>query len=271
MNAVAILKPMSILTLTVMIFSGTQVFAQEEDQEMSGRNVYTVFCAICHGPQGLGSPLGKTLTAGDALVLNDQQIIEVISKGRPDTGMNGFGTGLSRAEIEGVTQFIRQLQGRAEKRKARTTTSGSGGSSANNAAQARVGEKLFNGKAGCMQCHSYYTRGGTIGPALDTLGTRFSAQDIRNAVELPSATITEPYGGKEIVTQGGNTIIGRFRYETEDTVQLLNVRGDLWTTYFKADLRSVSNSGKSLMPEGLLSRLAKDEQDALLAFLQTLK
>ena len=134
----------------------------------------------------------------------------------------------------------------------------------------KLGEELFAGKAGCMQCHSYYTRGGFIGPALDALASRLTAEEIHEAVATPAKTILENYGGKEIETHTG-TLRGRFREETEDTLQLLNAEATLWTTYFKKDLKSVADMESSLMPEGLLSKLSKSEQDALFAFLATLK
>lgn len=271
MKAAAILKMISIFVFAVMTFSGARTLAQLQDRDLGGEYVFVVYCAICHGSTGLGSPTAKPLNAGDAVALTDEEIVEVITNGRSGKGMNAWRFILSRAEIEGLMKFIRELQGEAAARRARFTTGAGDNDSASNPTQVRLGEKLFNGKARCMQCHTYQSRGGSIGPKLDTLALRLNAQQIRNAVELPSAMIADGYGGKEIVTQDGKTIIGRFRNETGDTIELLNARGDLWTTYVKDDLRSVFNAGRSLMPDDLLSSFSKDEQDALFAFLQTLK
>ena len=262
---------MGIFLVVSVCCAGTAVAQDDEDHDYSGRKVYRQFCAVCHGPRGQGSPLGKPLNAGEALALTDAEMFDAVSKGRPDEGMMAFGAGLSRAEIERVTEYVRKLQGRASQRRARVRGSGSAGPGGESKAKERLGEELFAGKAGCMQCHSYYTRGGVIGPALDKLASRLSAREIREAVASPAKTIVENFGGKEIETKRGATLRGRFRYETEDTLQLLNTEGTIWTTYFKKDLKSVADLEGSLMPEGLLSKLSKEEQDALFAFLQTLK
>ncbi len=253
-----------------LLWGGTAAAQDEVEPDYSGKDVYALFCIVCHGPKGQGSPLGRPLDAGNALALTDAEIFDVVFKGRPDKGMMGFGTGLSRGEIEGVTEFVRELQGRASQRRARAQ-GGSAGSGGESKAAVRLGEQLFAGKAGCMQCHSYFTRGGFTGPVLDRLASRLSAEEIREAVSSPAKTIIENFGGKEIETKRGATLSGRFRYETEDTVQLLNAEGTIWMTYFKKDLKSAADMEGSLMPEGLLSKLSKKEQDALFAFLATLK
>ena len=135
----------------------------------------------------------------------------------------------------------------------------------------RRGEALFNGAATCIECHSYYTRGGVIGPALNAYGSRLSEAEIRQAVVSPSETIAEGYGSKELALKDGTIVRGRFRYETDTTVQILGDDGALWTTYFKSDARSVKDLEISLMPHGLLDALSEADQNALIAFLVSLK
>ena len=258
------------LLLIGLLFGGGSAAAQDEPERIySGEEVYTLFCIVCHGPKGQGSPLGKPLDSGDAVALSDAAIIDVVYSGRPDKGMMGFGSGLSRDEIEKVMLYVRELQGRRNQRRAQARGE-TGRPNAALKATIKLGEELFAGKAGCMQCHSYYTRGGFIGPALDALASRLTAEEIHEAVATPAKTILENYGGKEIETNTG-TLRGRFREETEDTLQLLNAEATLWTTYFKKDLKSVADMESSLMPDGLLSKLSKSEQDALFAFLDSLK
>ena len=261
---------LALIIIGVLSWGGSAAAQDDAEPDYSGEDIYALFCIVCHGPRGQGSPLGKPLDAGAALALSDAEIIDVVYNGRPDKGMMGFGTGLTRAEIEKVAQYVRELQGRRYQRRAQARGETSGPNAALKA-NIQLGEKLFAGKAGCMQCHSYYTRGGFIGPALDTLALRLTAEEIREAVTTPAKTILENYGSKEIVTEQGQTLRGRFRYETEDTVQLLNTEGTIWTTYFKKDLESVADLESSLMPEGVLSKLSKNEQDALFAFLGSLK
>ncbi len=257
------------LVVTVSCVS-TPVSLTGDEHDFSGPKIYRQFCALCHGSKGQGSPLGGPLNSGEPLELTDAQLIDAIANGNPDEGMMAFGTGLSRAEIERVAQYVAKLQGRASKRRVRRQprSPSAGGESK---AGVRLGEELFAGKAGCMECHSYYTRGGVIGPTLDRLASRLSAEEIREAVASPAKTIVEGFSGKQIETKRGAVLRGRWRYETADTIQLLNSEATIWTTYFKKDLNSVAGIEGSLMPEGLLSKLSKDEQDALFAFLATLK
>lgn len=253
--------------LALLAFGGPAA-AQDEEHHYSGQDVYRLFCIVCHGPKGQGSPMGKPLIVGDALGRTDSEMMELIRKGRPDKGMMGFETGLSMDEIEGVMLYVKELQGRESQRRATRQTTAA---TALAKAEVRAGAALFNGKAQCIRCHSYYTRGGTLGPALDGLPSRLSPEQIREAVTDPSKTIVENYAAKEIVTKGRETLRGRFRYETEETVQLLSADATIWTTYFKRDVKSVSDLESSLMPENVLSELSKSEQDALFSFLLALK
>ncbi|MCH7908885.1 MAG: c-type cytochrome [Candidatus Hydrogenedentes bacterium] len=238
-------------------------------EDLDGKKTYEMFCILCHGPRGQGSPLGKMLNKGTTVSLTDDQIMEVIAKGKPDRGMMAFDTGLTPTEIRSVMEYVRELQGKTAARRVNSSTQAS--APATPAGDIRRGEAIFNGHARCIECHSYYNMGGTVGSKLDHFATFMTADEIFKAVMAPSADITDGFAGKRIVTNEGHTFIGRFRYETDETIQLLNADGSLWTTYFKEDLESVDDLDRSIMPEGLLDGLSTEDRDALFAFLQTLK
>ena len=238
-------------------------------EDLDGKKTYQMFCILCHGPRGQGSPLGKTLNKGTTVSLTDDQIMKVIAKGKPDKGMMAFDTGLTPTEIRSVMEYVRELQGKTAARRVNSSTQAS--APATPVGDIRRGEAIFNGHARCIECHSYYNMGGTVGSKLDHFATFMTADEIFKAVMAPSADITDGFAGKKIVTNDGHTFIGRFRYETDETIQLLNADGSLWTTYFKEDLESVDDLDRSIMPEGLLDGLSTEDRDALFAFLQTLK
>lgn len=246
------------------------VAQQEHEVEYSGKEVYRLFCILCHGARGQGSPLGKTITRGEPLTRTDAEILDIITNGRPEQGMMGFASGLSRNELLNVTEYIRELQGKSIKARVRILERAAA-AVATSTADAKRGEELFRGEAGCFKCHSYYTQGGQIGPAMDTLASRLSPEDIKKAVESPSSDVLPEYKVKEIVRADGTAHRGIFRADTKDTIEILNSRGDLWTTYFKSDLKSLTTYRKSLMPEGLLADLSEGDQDSLYAFLASLK
>jgi cytochrome c6 len=69
-------------------------------------------CAMCHGPDGAGSEVGKSLNVPDlrsAVVqkLPDAELAEIISNGK--AGMPSFKSSLSADEIHALVTHIRAL------------------------------------------------------------------------------------------------------------------------------------------------------------------
>lgn len=229
-----------------------------------------VFCAVCHGPEGEGGPLGKAFNTFESKNLSDSDIVNVITKGKPDTGMTPFEGGLSQTEIFLTMLYIREFQGDKRTDTPSAISSGLTTNPLRSEASLR-GETIFVEKLSCAKCHSYDTRGGFIGPDITEIAARMPAEDIQQAVIAPSAYIKSGFGAKELRTKDGETVKGRFRNETDDSLQILNAEGTLWTTYFKKDLEAIRDARNSLMPNGLTSNLSKDETADLFAFLESLK
>lgn len=246
------------------------VSAQSREELAAGRRTYRTYCAVCHSPKGEGAPLGKSLIDRQSRSYTEADLMKIIYDGRVDLGMAKFGGALSNSEIQQVTWYVRELQGRSPKTAAQRAADASE-RPAHSAETIEKGEALFTGKAGCIQCHSYAFRGGFHGPDLNEVSRRLTSDEIREAVLTPSATIIEGYGSREVVTKGGETLKARSRNETDATLQLLNDEGTIWTTYFKKDLRSIQDFSGSYMPENAFTRLSSQEQAALLAFLEDLK
>ena len=113
MNPKTIPAFITVATLLILGAATPQAHGQERpEKELGGKEAYELFCVLCHGPRGQGSPLGKPLNAGDAVALTDDKIMQVIAKGRPDKGMMAFDTGLRPSEIRAVAAYVRELQGR---------------------------------------------------------------------------------------------------------------------------------------------------------------
>ena len=180
----------TVLSAIVLMLSGSTACAQEPGREdLDGKKTYEMFCILCHGPRGQGSPLGKAINKGTTVFLTDGQIIEIIAKGRPDNGRMAFDTGLTPAAIRGVMEYVRELQGKTAKRQ--VNKSAQAAEPAIPAGDIRRGETIFNGQARCIECHSYYNMGGTIGSKLDHFATFMTADDIFKSVMAPSADITD--------------------------------------------------------------------------------
>ena len=179
--------------------------------------------------------------------------------------MPAFEYGLSDAEREAVIAYMRRLQG--------VERSGSSGKAEAVAPAPTVssdrmrGWRLFTRKGGCIDCHSHSTVGGILGPDLTDVAKRLSSVETYKSIAFPSKIIAQGYGAKVIVTKQGQTIQGRYRNVTPKSIQLYNPLEELWTTYFKKDLATISPVEKSLMPADLLEQLYPDEISDLISFL----
>lgn len=238
--------------------------------EYTGPELYEFFCIVCHGPRGEGSPLGNSLVTPYSAANTDRELIDAITNGRIEKGMISFGGSLTEEEIYSLMVYTRKLQGK-EAAPRQSPAPAESPQPLEGAGDPRLGKALFNGKARCIECHSYSNRGGVIGPELDGVAARLGPEGIREAVRSPSKEVARDFAVKVIVTKNGARIRGRYRNGTSDTIQLLNAEGTLWTTYFKDELASIENAGESLMPGDLVEGLDKGEGEALYAFLETLK
>lgn len=253
---------------SVFILSNAPLRAQQPDY--TGEDLYLEYCTFCHGPDGAGSVLGANFLAPLVIRKSDRELRITLNEGRPDKGMPPFGQGFSSEEIDKVLTHVRQLQGVARR-------SGTTGSRQNkepeqvDSASVARGEELFRAKAGCFDCHSIYNMGGVTGPNLMKVASRLTSTEIYQSIAFPDQRIDKGFRAKTIVTRDGKTIVGRHRRETDGTIQLLNAEGNLWTTYFKEDLKSIGGEEISLMPRGLLKKLTPEEVRDLFAFLNELK
>lgn len=263
---------LAIAALLTLAASPTAGHAQERsaDNVQQGRELYQQFCLVCHGSRGQGTTLGPTVTSVAVTAFTDADIARVISQGRAANGMPMFGRAMSREEIDGIVAYIRTLQdASAEKREERREEASpldvSGGDIGR-------GQELFRGKANCSHCHTTFFVGGMIGPDLSDVARFRSRADIYEAVTDPSDRVLRDYRAKRIVTKDGREIVGRYRNETDESVQILNEAGNLWTTYMKSDLESEKTLRReSLMPDDVLAPLNDGEVKDLFAYLYSLK
>src|SRR5258707_14224855 len=83
----------------------------------SAASTYKTNCVSCHGQDGRGSAVGKSLHAADfhsaqVQQQSDTQLAGVIAEGRGN--MPAFGTRLSKDQINALVKYIRTL-GKAKK------------------------------------------------------------------------------------------------------------------------------------------------------------
>lgn len=115
-------KPCSIiLTFAILLIEAVGV-AGATEQGRSGEQIYRFYCYQCHGYDGRArtlaarnlDPAPRDFVAADPHALDRARMLDAVREGRPGTGMVGFSTVLSTAEIEAVVDYIRERFMQAE-------------------------------------------------------------------------------------------------------------------------------------------------------------
>jgi putative heme-binding domain-containing protein len=127
------------------------------------------------------------------------------------------------------------------------------------------GKKLFTAR--CASCHTLHAVGGSVGPDL----TPFKRDDVANMllhIVNPSAEIREGYQSSVVITESGRILTGIVA-ENDARVVVLRMADGQRIVLPKDDIESISASGVSLMPEGLLDGLSDQEARDLFAYLRS--
>jgi len=132
------------------------------------------------------------------------------------------------------------------------------------------GEKVFYEKGQCTTCHRIWENGGRVGPDLSKVGTIRSGRDILESLLIPSSTIAQGYETLNVTTEDGETYTG-IRVGSSDNPLRLRLASGSEVVLHQNQIKGIERSKVSLMPEGLLNNLKREEMRDLLAFLQHLK
>ena len=130
------------------------------------------------------------------------------------------------------------------------------------------GRRMFQA-ALCSTCHRMESMGGSIGPDLTAVGTRFGRHEIVGAIDLPSDEISDQYAAQIIERADGSTLTGRIVDEDRQTLTLSQNPYDpsQQIVIEKADVVGREDSPVSIMPARLLDRLNGEEIADLMAYL----
>jgi putative heme-binding domain-containing protein len=149
----------------------------------------------------------------------------------------------------------------------------------NDAKEARIGQvrKLLSGAKGdaekghetfktmCAVCHTLNKEGGKIGPDL-TGYERDNLDFMLPAIVDPSLAIREEFTAFTAVTKDGQTLTGFLDAQTPQSVTIRDLNGQK-LVLSRADVKSLTASPMSLMPEGLLDALSDQQVRDLFAYL----
>ncbi|HLJ09793.1 MAG TPA: c-type cytochrome [Planctomycetaceae bacterium] len=131
------------------------------------------------------------------------------------------------------------------------------------------GKRLYV-EAQCARCHRLRGVGQPIGPDLDGASSRFGRRDLLEAILLPSKVVDEKYRNMLIETDSGQILNGQLA--GGDAATLVVAADPLEPSQLRRVPRksivSRRSSPVSIMPEGLLNTLERDEILDLLLYLE---
>lgn len=130
---------------------------------------------------------------------------------------------------------------------------------------ASAGRHVF-AKANCAACHRMGNQGQGGGPDLTNMTARFSLRETVESTIDPSAVILGRNQSKKILTVDGIVHEGMQVSQSDGSYVLLNQQGKR-IRVDAADVKEVSYSDRSAMPEGLLDGLSMTEIRDLMAYL----
>jgi putative heme-binding domain-containing protein len=136
-------------------------------------------------------------------------------------------------------------------------------------AQISEGKVIFEGKGGCVRCHSIESRGGSLGPDLSEIGLKRTPESLRLSIIDPSADIPREYLTLVITTKQNQRIEGICLNEDDISIQLRDAEGSP-RSFLKSNLSEVQREERSLMPS-YASKLSTREIESLVEYLRDLK
>ena len=132
------------------------------------------------------------------------------------------------------------------------------------------GKKLFT-IAQCFKCHRMEGQGGYVGPDLAGVGRRYSRQDLLESLVDPNRVISDQYQSTRFLMNDGKTVIGRVVNLNGDDfmVQTDMLNPSILTSVNVDQIEERTASKVSMMPEGMLNTLTRDEVLDLMAYIRS--
>ncbi|MGC1242167.1 MAG: heme-binding protein [Chryseosolibacter sp.] len=129
--------------------------------------------------------------------------------------------------------------------------------------------KMMYDASRCSSCHLMRGEGGSIGPDLTQLGTRFSAKDMLEAIIEPNKTVSDQYAATVFTMKDGSSILGRLTNENDQTYFISQnpFAPEVIREVSKQDVVDTKYSYISVMYPGLINRLNEEELKDLMAYL----
>ncbi|MBI3882394.1 MAG: c-type cytochrome [Verrucomicrobia bacterium] len=121
-------------------------------------------------------------------------------------------------------------------------------------------------RANCIACHKLRGEGNEVGPDLGTAADKTIPQ-LLEAIFDPNRAVESRYLSYTAVTKGEREVSGIITAETPNSITL-KLQGGAEETILRAELKSLTGSGLSLMPEGLEAALKPQDVADLIAYIK---
>lgn len=129
------------------------------------------------------------------------------------------------------------------------------------------GKTVFNAPlSGCIACHKIGGQGGIVGPELDAVGRGVPVELLIEAVVWPNRQIKEGYVATTLTLKDGRRLQGYKVSEAGGELQLRDLLGGQVSRFTAAQIQEKQEAG-SLMPEGLIMNMTREELRDLIAYL----
>lgn len=114
-------------------------------------------------------------------------------------------------------------------------------------------------------------RGGIVGPDLTGAGRRFSVRDLLEAIVEPSRVISDQYRATIFSLTDGKAITGHIADLGENELSIMTdmLRPRDYTKIDRAKVEHMQPSLISMMPDGLIDMLTREEIIDLMAYLRS--
>ena len=121
----------------------------------------------------------------------------------------------------------------------------------------------------CLLCHRFGNDGGSVGPELNSAGSKYSERDLLEAIIEPSKVLSDQYQDHTVFVEDGDVFTGRLVSESEKEIVIETDRVAGTTEKIaRQNVETLRPSSVSPMPAGLANVLTKEEILDLVAYIK---
>ncbi|MCA9062250.1 MAG: c-type cytochrome [Planctomycetaceae bacterium] len=132
------------------------------------------------------------------------------------------------------------------------------------------GRRMFMATA-CYKCHRFAGTGGIVGPELTSVARRYNARTMLESIIEPSKVISDQYEAMVFLLDSGHQIVGRVVNLNSDRLMVSENMLDpgRLTTIARDEIEESFVARTSMMPNGLVNNLKREDILDLVAYLQS--